>query len=348
MSQPSVRVVFFGTPEYAVPTLIALAEDPRFTVVLVVTQPDRPAGRGHGLLPPPVKVEAERRGLRVYQPESLRRHRDREPLIAANADVFVVAAYGLIFGKRTLALPRMGSLNLHASLLPKYRGASPVAAAILQGDRETGVSLMLMDEGLDTGPVVATATIAIDPADTTESLTAKLARVAARLAIEAIPRYVAGELPPVAQAPDGASRVRPLLKADGWMRWTQPAIALERQVRAMWPWPRAWTTTDAGPLQIHRASVVEIEGEFPSPGELNVAKDAVWVACGQGALRLDVVQPAGGKPMPGHVWAAGRRLRSGFVLGRVGDPGPVPPIVVPVADNATRQLPIVGEGGADL
>jgi len=183
LSRPRIRVVFFGTPEYAVPALAALAEDPRFTVVLVVTQPDRPAGRGHALLPPPVKMEALQRGLRVYQPESLRRHSEREPLIEADADVFVVAAFGLIFGKRTLALPRMGCLNLHASLLPKYRGASPVAAAILQGDRETGVSLMLMDEGLDTGPVIATATIAIDLADTTESLTARLAGVAARMGL---------------------------------------------------------------------------------------------------------------------------------------------------------------------
>jgi len=135
------------------------------------------------------------------------------------------------------------------------------------------------------------------------------------------------------------------VKADGWMRWTQPATVLERQVRAMWPWPRAWTTTDAGPLQIHRASVIEVEGNFP--GELNVAKDAVWVACGQRALRLDIVQPAGGRSMPGHVWAAGRHLRSGIALGQAGDPGPVPPIVVPVTSDATRQTPTVAEDGAD-
>lgn len=346
MTQQTIRVAFFGTPDYAVPALAALADDPRFTIALVVTQPDRPAGRGHSLLPPPVKTEALHRGLRVYQPVSLRRHSEREPLIEADADIFVVAAFGLIFGRRTLALPRFGCLNLHASLLPKYRGASPVAAAILEGDYETGVSLMLMNEGLDTGPVVATATIAIDPADTTESLTARLAHAAARLALEAIPRYVAGELPPVAQAREGASRVRPLVKADGWMRWTQPAPVLERQVRAMWPWPRAWTTTDAGPLQIHRASVIEVEGD--APGVLTVARDGVWVACGHGALRLDVVQPAGGKPMPGHAWAAGRRLRSGAVLGQTGDPGPMPPLVVPVTDDAPSRPSTAAGAGEDL
>ncbi len=342
MSRPAIRVVFFGTPEYAVPTLAALSEHPWFSVTLVVTQPDRPAGRGHLPHPSPVKVEALRRGLPIYQPETLRRFSDREPLIAADADVFVVAAFGLIFGKRTLAVPRFGSLNLHASLLPKYRGASPVVAAVLEGDQETGVSLMLMDEGLDTGPVVATAAVRIDPTDTTESLTGKLAEVGARLAVEAIPRFVAGELPAIPQPERGASRVRPLTKTDGWLRWERPASELERQVRAMWPWPRAWTTVGGSPLQIHRATVLDHVNLVP--GQLVVTKREVWVACGQGALRLDIVQPAGGKPMPGPTWAAGRRMESGIILGQEGDPGPVPPLVVPVTVDRTLLGPS-GEGG---
>ncbi|MER3438547.1 MAG: methionyl-tRNA formyltransferase [Chloroflexota bacterium] len=335
MIRKAIRVVFFGTPEYAVPTLVALTEHPWFSVTLVVTQPDRPAGRGHRPQPSPVKVEALRRGLPIYQPATLRRVSDREPLISADADVFVVAAFGLIFGKRTLALPRFGSLNLHASLLPKYRGASPVAAAILAGDQETGVSLMLMDEGLDTGPVVATAAVSIDPADTTESLTGKLAEAGALLAVEAIPRFVTGELPAIPQPEFGASRVRPLTKADGWLRWERPASELERRVRAMWPWPRAWTTVAGEPLQIHRATVLD-HGSHP-PGRIAVAKREVWVACGHGALRLDIVQPAGGKPMPGPAWVTGRRFESGIILGQEGDPGLVPPLVVPViVDGESR------------
>lgn len=323
-----IRVVFFGTPDYAVPALRALGSDSRFDVVLVVTQPDRPAGRGRALQPPAVKVEAERLGLTVYQPESLRKSEARTPLEAARADVFVVAAYGLIFGRKTLAIPRFGALNLHASLLPKYRGASPVAAAILHGDSETGVTLMAMDEGLDTGAIVATIRVLIEPKDTTATLTARLAEAGAQLAIDAIPRFVAGELRPVPQPTEGATLTRPLTKADGWLGWDRSASVLERQVRAMWPWPRAWTTSQDGQLQVHRASVAE--GESGTPGEIRLQKDALMVACGAGWLRLDVVQPAGGKPMPGPAWAAGRRLQAGAVLGATGEPPAPPPLIVPV------------------
>src|SRR3954452_24216084 len=178
------RIVYFGTPEYAVPAFDQLAADERFDVVLVVTQPDRPAGRGHKLTSPPVKKAAEQRGIRVYQPESLRSPDMRMPLVEAKADLFVVAAYGLIFGEKTLAIPSISCVNLHASILPAYRGASPVSAAILEGLSSTGVSLMVMERGLDSGPVIATESISIKPDATTGSLTAELASVGAQLVRE--------------------------------------------------------------------------------------------------------------------------------------------------------------------
>ena len=174
-----LRVVFFGTPEYAIPTLEMLVSDPRFDVRLVVTQPDRPAGRRHQLTAPPVKIAAEKFVLPVYQPDSLRSPANRELLIGVQADVFIVAAYGRIFGEKTLAIPRSGCINLHASLLPAYRGASPIAAAILNGEATTGVSLMKMELGLDTGPVYRSINTAISPDDTTDVLTARLALLGA-------------------------------------------------------------------------------------------------------------------------------------------------------------------------
>ena len=321
MGEGRIRTVFFGTPAYGVPTLDALAADRRFHVCLVVTQPDRPAGRGRVLQAPSVKEAALRWGLRTYQPATLRDEEARRPLLEAEADVFVVAAYGLVFGRRTLALPRHGCLNLHASLLPRYRGASPVAAAILNGDDQTGVSLMVMDAGLDTGPVVSQRRIPIEPDDTTDSLTRRLGDLAAIVAVDDIPRYLVGELVPWPQEESGASRVRPLVKADGWLDWSASAPDLERRVRAMWPWPRAWTTHEGAPVQVHRARVLR-ESHGGRPGELSISSKGVAVACGTGSLRLEIVQPAGGKPVPATAWVAGRRLHSGARLGETGAPPP--------------------------
>jgi methionyl-tRNA formyltransferase len=321
-----IRIVFFGTPAYAVPALQALARDPRYDVALAVTQPDRPAGRGRGLQSPAVKTAAETLGVETYQPESLRSAEARAPLAATGADLFVVAAYGLIFGRTTLTIPRYGCLNLHASLLPAYRGASPVTAAIMSGDQATGVSLMVMDTGLDTGPVVDLAATPISPTDTTESLTAKLADVAATLVVASTEPFVRGELIPHPQDASRATKVRPLLKADGWLDWHDPAEHLERRVRAMWPWPRAWTTFRRQSLQVHSATALPEHGGT-SVGTVELSRGELIVGTGKGAMLLNIVQPAGGKSLPGSVWARGKRIETGEQLGHEGAPEPSPPLI---------------------
>lgn len=317
-----LRIVFFGTPAYAVPALRALAESPDFEIALVVTQPDRPAGRGRTLTSPEVKAEAHRLGLSTYQPESLRTAEARKPLIEADADLFVVAAYGVIFGEKTLATPSLGCLNLHASLLPAYRGASPIAAAIFNGDDETGVTLMVMERGLDTGPTLARVAVPIERGDTTGSLTAKLAEAGAELAITAISAFAKGSLIPVPQ-PSGASYARPLVKDDGRLDFNQTAVELERAIRAMWPWPRAWASLNGEIIQIHKASLAETgEGD---PGVTLPVEKGLVVACGVGALRLDFVQAPGGKPITGAQFAASREIAPGtrFEAFELGDRPPL-------------------------
>lgn len=319
-----MRVVFFGTPAFALPALHVLATDPRFDLRLVVSQPDRPRGRGRRPEPPPVGATARELGVPLYQPESLRTPEARQPLAEAAADLFVVAAFGLIFGEATLRLPRLGAINLHASLLPAYRGASPVAAAILAGDETTGVTLMKMERGLDTGPIVASVPEPIYPFDTTEELTDRLAIAGARLLPEVLAAYAAGMIAPVPQ-PAQATLTRPLTKADGWIDWTKPALEIERLVRAMWPWPRTWTTLDGTRLQILRAAVVP--AAVGEPGAARLADDRLVVACGAGGLALESVQPANRAALTGRAFAA--RLRGSSVrLGSAGGPGPQPPLVV--------------------
>jgi methionyl-tRNA formyltransferase len=324
-----IRIVYFGTPTYAVPALQALAADARYDFALVVTQPDRPAGRGNRLQSPPVKLSAERLGIPVYQPVSLRDESARGPLAALDADLFVVAAYGLIFGGKTLSLPRYGCLNLHASLLPAYRGASPVTAAILSGDTMTGVSSMVMESGLDTGPIVDRITVQIQATDTTESLTARLGHAAAGLICSSAIAFVRGDRLPQTQDAAVATITRQLAKADGWIDWQESAIQLDRHVRAMWPWPRAWTTFRGEPLQVHIATPVQ-GGVSAPPGTLVLENGRLEVACGSGSLRLQTVQAAGGKPMPGDIWMAGRRIGAGERLGIEGAPPPMPPLIARV------------------
>jgi methionyl-tRNA formyltransferase len=324
-----ISIVYFGTPTYAVPALRTLAAAPRYDVALVVTQPDRPAGRGNRLTPPPVKLGAEELGIPVYQPDSLRDESARQPLVDAEADLFVVAAFGLIFGRKTLAIPTYGCLNLHASLLPAYRGASPIPAAILSGDAATGVSLMVMEQGLDTGPVVARSLVPIQATETTESLTARLGHAAADLVVAAALPFVRREGTPAPQDPTEATIVRQLVKADGWLDWLEDATELDRRVRAMWPWPRAWTTFRGEPLQIHAATPIQ-EDISASPGTPVLASGNVFVACGVGSLRLDIVQSAGGKPVSGYAWATGRRICAGEGFGTVGAPPQATPLIAKV------------------
>lgn len=324
------RVVFFGTPAFAVPSLRALALMVDIELSLVVTQPDRPAGRRQRLQASPVKVAAQELGLPVYQPASLRAASVRERLASAGADVFVVAAYGQIFGPKMLGLPRRGCINLHASLLPAYRGASPVSAAILAGETVTGLSLMIMEIGLDTGPILATAKEPIHPDDTTETLMARLADRAASLVPNLAP-YVRGEL--VARPQAGAATLtRPLVKADGMLDWTRAAAFLERQVRAMWPWPRAWTTVtikgEPLTMQVHAARIGPGDSpEADPPGTLVFVDDRAVVTCGSGQLALTTVQLPGGSPRPGRDLRALALPRDGVIVGSGSPVGEVAPLI---------------------
>ena len=316
-----MRVVFFGSPKFAVPTLQSLATNPAFEVALVVTQ----AAKGAS----PVEVAAEGLGLPVYKPETLRDPASREPLIAAAPDLFVVAAFGLIFRQRTLDIPRHGSINVHPSLLPKYRGASPIVAAIAAGDRETGVALMVMDAGIDTGAVVSQERATIADDDTSESLGGRLGRIGAEMAVRDIPRWVKGELVATPQHGSQASLTRTLTKGDGWIDWTRPAVEIERHIRATWPWPRAWTTVHGSPIQIHDAKVVGVDREGHAPGAVVSERRRLIVACGEDALELETVEPAGRRTMAAAAYLNG--LRTPIVrFGDAGAPEPVPPLIVPI------------------
>jgi methionyl-tRNA formyltransferase len=321
MRGAELRVVFFGSPDFAVPTLQSLAANSQFEVPLVVTQ----AAKGRS----PVEVAAEDLGLPVYKPKTLRDAAAREPLIAAGADLFVVAAFGLIFRQGTLEIPRLGSINVHPSILPKYRGASPIVAAIAAGDRETGVALMVMDAGIDTGAVISLQRAPVEDDDTSESLGARLARIGAEMAVRDIPRWVKGELVASPQRGSPASLTRTLTKADGWIDWTRPAVDIERQIRAMWPWPRAWTTIHGSPVQIHSARVVSKDDAGHDPGDVVSARRQLVVACAQDALEILTVEPAGRRTMAATAYLNG--VRSPIVrIGELGAPEPVPPLIVPV------------------
>ncbi len=298
---------------------------------MVVTQPDRRAGRGRSLQEPPVKTLAESLGLTVYQPSSLRTVEQRQPLADVQPDLIVVAAYGLILGRSTLELPVRGCVNLHASLLPRYRGASPISAAILNGDDATGVTLMLMERGLDTGPMFDMAQIPVDLKDTTESMTGRLANIAGDLLTSNLDGLLDGSLQPIEQ-PDGASLTRPLVKGDGWIDWSRPAEAVERLVRAMWSWPRAWTALPNGTaFQIHEATV-DSDPAVASPGSVKVDRSGLSIRCGNGWLRVERGQLAGGKPLAGQQLAGNQVFAGHMILGE-GEPPPTPgPMIVSVGE----------------
>jgi methionyl-tRNA formyltransferase len=295
-----VRLVFMGTPDFAVPSLQALqtqAPAHGWEMVAVVTQPDRPAGRGKQMTLAPVKQQALTHNLPVYQPASLRKDAAAvETLAALMPDLLVVAAYGLILPKRVLEIPTYGCVNVHASLLPAYRGASPITAALLDGLDKTGVSLMLMDEGMDTGPVLAQAAQTIHPDDTTASLSARLAVQGAALLVEMLPRWLAGEIAPIPQdgLPGTPSTCRLIKKEQGQIDWHAPAAQIERMTRAYTPWPSAYTTWRGQPLKIWQAAVRP--GDAPV-GQVILTAEGPAVGTGEGLLLLQSVQPAGKRAM---------------------------------------------------
>jgi methionyl-tRNA formyltransferase len=305
-----VRVIFAGTPPFAAAALDALAAA-RHDIVLVLTQPDRPAGRGMKLTPSAVKQAALMRGLPIFQPTSLKTPEAQAELAAANADVMVVAAYGLILPQAVLDLPRFGCLNIHASLLPRWRGAAPIQRAILAGDTETGITIMQMDAGLDTGAMLLKTPVPILETDTAASLHDTLAAAGAAAIVAALANYPA--LVPQVQDDALATYAAKLSKDEARLDWHRPADALARAVRAYNPAPGAWTLLDGASLKIWAAQAVADSGE---PGEiLHADADQLVVACGSGALALHEVQPAGSRRMSAAAFLAGRPLSPGTRFG---------------------------------
>ncbi|HSV85773.1 MAG TPA: methionyl-tRNA formyltransferase [Levilinea sp.] len=302
-------VVFMGSPDFALPTLRALAA--HYRLLGVVTQPDRPAGRGRNLTPPPVKVLAHSLGIETIQPQRLRVPEAQAKLLEWRPDLIVVTAFGQILRQNVLDLPPYGCINVHASLLPRWRGAAPIQAAILHGDAVTGATIMRMDAGIDTGPVLSRRVVPIEERDTAATLSQRLAESGAELLMDTLPGYLGGELRPQAQPEEGATYAGMLQKHEGQLDFTQAASVLERRVRAFNPWPGAFFLSPAGQLKVHRAHTAG--NEHLEPGQLGVIDRLPAVATLQGWLVLDEVQPAGKKPLPGEVFLRGIRQWQGNV-----------------------------------
>lgn len=291
-----------GSPDFALSTLHSLAKN--YDVVGVVTQPDRASGRGRELKAPPVKSLAQELNIPVIQPQKLREPEAMQQLQAWKPDLIVVAAFGQILRKDVLDLPKYGCINVHASLLPRWRGAAPINAAVLAGDEETGVTIMKMDVGLDTGPMLAMKRIRINPDDTAGTLFEALSTLGADLLIETLPEYIAGRIIPQPQPEDGATYAPMLKKEDGLLDFTQPAVELERRVRAMNPWPGAWFEWNGAPLKVHRAHVGQGKA---AAGKRLIEQNQPGVGAGGGVFILDEVQPPGKKPMSGKSFLSGAR-----------------------------------------
>ncbi len=305
-----------GTPAFAVPSLAALIEA-KYEIAAVVTQPDAPAGRGQQLKPSPVKMLAQQHRLHILQPASLKPSDVVEALGALAPDVIVVAAFGQILRRDVLDLPKHHCLNVHASLLPRWRGASPVSAAIAAGDAITGVTIMLMEAGLDSGPILAQREEPILPEDTTGTLTERLARIGATLLIETLPKWLAGEITPRKQDESLVTLAGRLKKEDGKLDWSRSAVELERHVRAMSPWPSAFTTWQGRQLKVLRAelAVVGQKNKLPN-GAVLTNRNHVYVQCGDGEmLRLTEVQLEGKRAMDAEAFARGHPNLAGSVLG---------------------------------
>ena len=303
-----MKLVFAGTPEFAAHALRALlaAGHP---VSLALTQPDRPAGRGMALRPSPVKALAVAAGIEVFQPPTLKDPAAQEKIRAMGAEAMIVAAYGLILPQAVLAMPRFGCLNIHASLLPRWRGAAPIQRALLAGDTESGVCIMQMDAGLDTGPVLRRASLPIGPGDTAGTLHDKLAELGARLIVETLSNLPATPTP---QPVEGIRYAAKIEKAEARINWHLPAEQLDRQIRAFNPFPGAVAMLDGAPVKLWQAAPVEIAPGKAAPGSLLAADaDGIVVACGKGALRLTELQKAGGRRLFAAPFLSGHPLPPG-------------------------------------
>ncbi|MBD9426045.1 methionyl-tRNA formyltransferase [Pseudomonas sp. PDM15] len=310
-----MRIIFAGTPEFAASHLQALLDAGR-EIVAVYTQPDRPAGRGQKLMPSPVKQLALQHGIAVYQPQTLRDPAAQAELAALKPDLMVVVAYGLILPQVVLDTPRMGCINSHASLLPRWRGAAPIQRAIQAGDASSGVTVMQMEAGLDTGPMLLKASTTITAEDTGGSLHDRLAQLGSAAVVEAVTKLAAGELKGEVQDDSLATYAHKLNKDEARLDWSRPAEELERLVRAFNPWPICHSTLNGEPLKVLAAQLGEGKG---APGiVLSANKNGLTIACGEGALRLTRLQLPGGKPLAFSDLYNSRREQfdPGLVLGQ--------------------------------
>ncbi len=307
-----MRVVFMGTPDFAVSALEALSAGGH-ELLCAVTQPDRPKGRSKKPVESPVKALAERLGIPVLQPVKVREKESVESLEALSPEVIVVAAFGQILPEEILSIPPYGCLNIHASLLPKYRGASPIQAAILNGETQTGITIMRMDKGLDTGDILLQKTVPIDPEETGGSLFEKLAPLGGKAILETLDRL--GSITPVPQRDEEASKTTLIRKTDGLIRWGDHALSIERMIRAYDPWPGAFTLCEGRQLTLWKAKA-EKTARPGVPGELLESADgALLVRCGEGALRITALQAEGKRRMSAADFLRGQRLKPGLILG---------------------------------
>jgi methionyl-tRNA formyltransferase len=304
----SLRIAFAGTPQFALPALRALLAS-RHRVVGVLTQPDRPAGRGRGLRASPIKLLATERGLPVAQPATLKTAEGRAVLHGWSPDLMVVVAYGLILPPPVLMLPRMGCLNIHGSVLPRWRGAAPIQRAVLAGDAETGVSIMQLDEGLDTGPVLLERRRPIGLHETAGDLHDALSELGAAALLEAIDGLIAGEVLPRAQSAEGVTYAAKIEKAEARIEWSAPAVQIDRKIRAFNPWPVAETRLAGEGLRLLRSRVADAHSRDAAPGTvLGLADDGLRVACGEGVLAVNELQRAGKRPVSARDFANAVRL----------------------------------------
>ena len=308
-----MRVLFIGTGDIGLPSLEWLLSTPKHQVVGVVTQPDKPVGRKQVLTPPQVKVRAHAAGITVIQPLKIRHA--VEELKAFHADVAVVIAYGQILSRAVLDVPPLGCLNVHTSLLPRHRGAAPIQAAIRDGDMETGVTIMFMDEGLDTGDILLMKRTPIAADETGGSLHDRLALQAPAALEEALDLLASGHPPRVKQDDSKATHVRKLTRQDGRLDWTRPAVELDRLIRAFTPWPGTSCLLKESQMKIHRAQALPAADACPAPGTIVRANaEGILVSCGTGLLNLTEVQTEGGKRLPAADFLRGHPLQAGDVL----------------------------------